>query len=173
MTAVDVLQGFGEWAWQRHHNEWSWYIRPLFLLPLAWFSYGRSGSGIAVTLAALATSMFWFPAPADPDPAVRAFLAFEEEWLTGTWTAAKVVATLLVPVSLTAFCLAFWRRSVGWGLALLNAMAVGKIAWSVAASGDTGQATVIPALVGLLVCNAVIVVVVLRHQRLLGQGGHA
>ncbi len=29
------------------------------------------------------TSMFWFPAPATPDPRVEEFLAFEQDWLTG------------------------------------------------------------------------------------------
>jgi hypothetical protein len=29
--------GFGDWIWQRHQNMWSWYIRPLVLIPLAWF----------------------------------------------------------------------------------------------------------------------------------------
>ena len=46
---VDVV----EWAWDRHHNVLSWYIRPLFLLPFAWFAYRRSPGGIAATVVAL------------------------------------------------------------------------------------------------------------------------
>lgn len=80
---MDILNGFLSWAWERHHNVLSWYIRPLFILPLAYFSYKRSIAGIVLTLVALATSMFWFPAPERVDPRIEEFLAFEREWLTG------------------------------------------------------------------------------------------
>ena len=33
---------FTAWAWERHHNILSWYIRPLFLLPFCYFAYRRS-----------------------------------------------------------------------------------------------------------------------------------
>jgi len=75
----------------------SWYIRPLFLLPLTYFSYKRSLPGIILTLVALAINMFWFPAPDRVDPRVEEFLAFEKEWLTGEWTLAKVLLTAIVP----------------------------------------------------------------------------
>jgi hypothetical protein len=52
-------------------NVLSWHIRPLFLLPLAYFSYRRSLSGIVLALVALATSMFWFPAPERMNPKVE------------------------------------------------------------------------------------------------------
>ena len=107
MELTELLNEFLSWAWARHHNIVSWYIRPLFLLPLAYFSYRRSLSGIALTVVALATSMFWFPAPERVDPRVEEFLAFEREWLTGEWTLDKVLITSVVPLSLTAFCLAF------------------------------------------------------------------
>jgi hypothetical protein len=74
MNITDYLADFGTWAYDRHGNILSWYIRPLFLLPLAFFAYRRSGWGIAGTLVALATSMFWFPAPAVPDPRVEELL---------------------------------------------------------------------------------------------------
>ncbi|MBO0679132.1 hypothetical protein JRC04_16835 [Mycolicibacterium sp. S2-37] len=157
MSAADVL----EWMWQRHHNVLSWYIRPLFLLPLAWFSYRRSGAGIAVTLA---TSMFWFPAPATVDSKVEHFLAFEQEWLTGGWTAAKIGLTLLVPASLTAFCVAFWKRSLLWGAVLLNVIAVGKLVWGVTAGSGTGWAMTVPALSGLLLGDIALLAVA-QHRR--------
>ena len=49
---------FAAWAWARHHNVLSWYIRPLFLLPFCYFAYKRSLWGITLTVVALATSMF-------------------------------------------------------------------------------------------------------------------
>lgn len=161
MSAADIL----DWVWQRHHNVLSWYIRPLFMLPLAWFAYRRSGAGIAATLIALATSMFWFPAPDTPDARVEGFLAFEREWLTGTWTLAKVAWTLLAPASLAAYCLVFWKRSLLWGVVLLNLMAISKLFWGVTAGAGTGWAMTVPALAGLVVCDAVLVAALQVRRR--------
>jgi hypothetical protein len=165
MFVMADAAGISDWIWQRHQNLWSWYIRPLFLLPLAWFAYRRSGIGITLTLVALATSMFWFPAPATPDPRVEEFLAFEQQWLNGGWDRTKVLLTLLVPVALAAYCAAFWRRSLPWGLVVLNVMAVGKLAWGVLAGDGTGWAMTAPALIGLAVGDVVLVAVWLRVRR--------
>jgi hypothetical protein len=70
---MDILSDFAAWAWARHHNEWSWYIRPLFLIPFCWFAWRRSLVGTGLTLFALATSMFWFPAPRVPSPMALQF----------------------------------------------------------------------------------------------------
>ena len=153
---TELLVELADWAYQRHQNVLSWYVR-LCPVALAWFAYRRSGWGIAGTLVALATSMFWFPAPARPDPRVTAFLRFEQEWLSGDWTAGKVLLTLLVPAFLGAYCLAFWRRSLVWGLVLLNAMAVGKLLWGVVFGDGTGWAMAAPMLAGLVVGNAVLI----------------
>jgi hypothetical protein len=158
----ELLGQFADWAYRRHQNVLSWYVRPLFLLPLAWFAHRRSGWGIALTLVALVTSMFWFPAPARPDPRVVEFLRFEQEWLGGEWTTAKVLLTLLVPAFLTAYCLAFWRRSAGWGLILLNAMALAKLLWGLVFGDGTGWAMTAPLLAGLVVGNAVLIAVARR-----------
>ena len=157
MDIAQLLADFGDWAFDRHANLLSWYIRPLFLLPLAWSAYRRSGWGIAGTLVALATSIFWFPAPAVPDPQVLEFLDFERNWLTGDWNAPQIALSLLVPLSLTSFCLAFWKRSVGWGLVILNLMAGGKLLWGVVAGDGTGWAMTAPALTGLLIGDVVLV----------------
>ena len=151
MDIAQLLADFGDWAFDRHANQLSWYIRPLFLIPLAWFAHRRSGWGIAGTLVALATSIFWFPAPAQPDPQILEFLDFEREWITGTWDLEKFAQATLAPLALTAYCLAFWRRSVGWGLVLLNAMAGGKLLWGVVVGDGTGWAMTVPGLVGLLI----------------------
>jgi hypothetical protein len=147
--------GLGDWVWARHTNELSWYVRPLFLVPLAWAASRRSAWGIALTLLALVTSMAWFPAPARPDPQVLAFIAFEREWLAADWDAGKIALALLAPVSLAAYCAAFWRRSLVWGLVVLNAMALGKVLWAVV-SEDGGVAVIVPALLGLAIGDAVV-----------------
>lgn len=159
------MTDFLTWAFDRHGNILSWYIRPLFLLPLAYFAYRRSGLGIAGTLVALATSMFWFPAPDEPSPRVQEFLTFEQDWLTGDWDAPKLLLSLLVPISLTAYCLAFWKRSLGWGLVILNAIAGGKLLWGVLAGDGSGWAMTVPALSGLLLGDVVLLLLVTRRSR--------
>jgi hypothetical protein len=159
------INDFLGWAWERHHNVLSWYVRPLFILPLAYFSYRRSLSGIALTLLALATSMFWFPAPERVDPRVEEFLAFERRWLTGEWTAGKVLSTLVVPAMLGVLCLAFWRRSLLWGLLVINVIAVTKVAWGVVDGSGSGWIMLAPALVGLAICDAAVLYAARRMRK--------
>jgi len=74
---VELLDAFLSWAWARHHIILSWYTRPLFLLPFCCFAYRRGVKGIALSLLALATSMYWFPEPERPDPKVLVLFATE------------------------------------------------------------------------------------------------
>lgn len=156
---MELISEFWEWTWARHANPLSWYIRPLFLLPFVYYAYKRSWKGISITMVALATSMFWFPAPKNPDPQILSFLEAEREYLTRDWTPAKVALSSLVPLSLWALAAAFWRRSLGWGLVVLNGIAVTKTAWSVIYD-EGGAAVVAPALVGLVLTNAVVIAAV-------------
>jgi hypothetical protein len=150
------LAELASWAWDRHHNVLSWYIRPLFLLPYCWFAYRRSATGIAVTLVALATSMAWFPAPAHPDPAVVQMLAVERAYLLGPWTPVKVALALIVPLVFVGVAAALWRRSIGWALVVINVGVVSKIAWTYWTDAQgAGADTHLPAaLLGLAVLNA-------------------
>lgn len=143
---------FFSWVWARHHNVLSWYIRPLFLVPFCFFAFRRSWAGIAGTLFALATSMAWFPPPGAVDGQVTQFLEMERSYLHGRWDAAKVMMSLLVPVTFTALGAACWRRNLRLGMAVLVAMALGKMLWSVAFGGESGRAVFAPALLGLLLC---------------------
>src|SRR4028119_50008 len=68
VAATGNTAEFVAWAWERHHNVLSWYIRPLFFLPFCFFAYRRSLWGMTLSLLALATSMFWFPAPGEVRP---------------------------------------------------------------------------------------------------------
>src|SRR3712207_4368585 len=160
LQPMELLEEFLSWAWARHHNVLSWYIRPLFLLPFCYFAYRRSITGIVITLIALATSMFWFPAPENPSPAVIKMLAAEEEYLTGEWTLAKILMALLIPISFTALALAFWKRSLLYGLAVINAMVLFKVTWTFVVSDEAGALAHLPAAVlGLAICDAVILYV--------------
>ncbi len=153
---MDVLHSFLTWAFERHHNILSWYIRPLFLLPFCFFAYKKSVVGIIITLLALLTSMFWFPKPAAINPKVEGFLAMEWDYLMGEWTFMKLLASSLVPLSMYALAFAFWRHSWKVGILVINLIALLKVLWSVYASGGSGTAVILPAFIGLAVCNAAV-----------------
>jgi hypothetical protein len=110
--------------------------------------------------------MFWFPAPENPDPRTLEFLAMEREYLAGEWTAAKILLGLLVPVSLAALALAFWKRSVVYGLVLINAMVLVKLAWSFFYGDTSGGLTLLPSqLLGLAILNAAVLYVLRRMRK--------
>ncbi|HPB02328.1 MAG TPA: hypothetical protein PLZ67_05180 [Bacteroidales bacterium] len=147
---------FFNWVFDRHHNQWSWYIRPLFLIPFCFFAYRHSWSGISITIFCLFTSMFWFNAPASVSAEVQGFLQFEKEWLYGVWDYKKLLLILAVPVSFAALGLAFWKHSIWMGLGVVVLMATGKILWSIYNAGESGKSIIIPAIVGLIICIGLI-----------------
>lgn len=164
--ATGNMGEFGAWAWERHHNVLSWYVRVPFLLPLCWFAYKRSLVGIVLTLVALGTSMFWFPAPERPDPRALEFLAMEREYLAGDWTVARILLALLVPVSLAALAFAFWKRSVVYGLVLINAIVLTKLAWSFYYGDTSGGMTLLPSqILGLAILDSVVLYVLYRMRK--------
>jgi hypothetical protein len=167
VAATGSTDEFIAWAWERHHNVLSWYVRPLFALPFCFFAYKRSLWGMTLTLLALATSMFWFPVPANPSDAVKEMLGAEREYLTANWTLWKVLIALLVPTTFTALGLAFWKRSLVYGLAVINAAILFKIAWTFLFSTEAGAMSHLPAAVlGLVVCDVLILYVMRRlHTR--------
>lgn len=151
---MEVFQSFLEWAWARHHNVLSWYVRPLFLLPFCYFAYRRSVLGLIVTVVALLSSMFWFPVPRTVSPAVMSALQAEKEYLLGPWSEWKVLLALLVPASFYALAAAFWKRSFLLGLAVINTMVLIKILWTFAMfDRQAALAHLVPALSGLAVIN--------------------
>jgi hypothetical protein len=165
IAATGTTDEFVEWAWARHHNVLTWYIRPLFILPFCYFAYRRSLWGMVLTILALATSMFWFPAPEHSSPAVNEMLTSEREYLTANWTLWKVLIALLVPLGFAALALAFWKRSLAWGLAVINAMVLFKIGWTFLFSTEEGAMSHLPAaLLGLVVCDALILYVMRRMR---------
>ncbi len=129
---MEFIETFIEWAWARHHNVLSWYIRPLFLLPFCYFAYRRSLLGIIITILTLATSMFWFPAPEKVSPAVLSALQAEKEYLLSPWNVWKLLLALLVPASFIFLAAAFWRHSYLLGLIVINSMVLIKILWTFA-----------------------------------------
>jgi hypothetical protein len=153
---MELLNDFLSWVWARHHNELSWYVRPLFLLPFCYFAYRRSLEGILVTLLIFPTSLFWFPAPENPSPRVEGYLAWERQFLLEGSVAARVALVLLVVTFFVALAVAFWRRSWLWGLAVINAGTLLKVVWSVASGGTAGWASLVPSLFTLAVTDVAI-----------------
>jgi hypothetical protein len=152
----DFFQNFLTWAWERHHNPLSWYIRPLFSLPFCYFAYKRSVSGMVLTLIGLATSMFWFPKPAQVDPQAVAFLEMERQYLTGHWTLLKILIATPVPLMFILLGWAFWNRSWIVGVTVINLAAITKCAWSFYYGGETAWSLIPVAIINLLICNLVL-----------------
>ena len=157
MDLSELVNDLLLWIWARHHNELSWYVRPLFLLPFCYFAYRRSLLGILVTLLVFPTSLFWFPAPENPSPRVEGYLAWERQFLTEGSVAARVALVLLIVGFFVALAAAFWKRSWLWGLAVLNAGTLLKVIWSVAFGGAAGWESLVPSLFTLVVTDAAIV----------------
>ncbi|KYG74915.1 hypothetical protein EV198_0575 [Roseivirga ehrenbergii] len=147
---------FFDWVFERHHNQWSWYLRPLFLLPFCYFAYKKSFAGMMISIFALFTSMFWFPKPEIASESVMDFLEFEKAYLYGEWNMSKQLLTLTIPISFIALGLAFWKRSVTIGIAVVVLMATGKMVWSIQNAGESGKSILIPAILGLLICCGLI-----------------
>ena len=162
---MELLHDFLSWAWERHHNPLSWWIRPLFLLPFMFFAYRRSWAGIVLTIVALATSMFWFPKPARVDPQVAEFLALERDAILGGWSLAKVASVASVPAFFFALGAALWRRAPWLGLLVAGIGALGKVLWSFSIGEDSAGALVPPAAFGLLVTAVAVVWATRRAAR--------
>ncbi|MDJ0842457.1 MAG: hypothetical protein QNK37_38500 [Acidobacteriota bacterium] len=162
---MDFLYDFLNWAWERHHNPLSWYIRPLFVLPFCYFAYKKNVWGVVLTIVAVLTSMFWFPAPDVADSRATAFLAMERQYITGTWTPAKIAMTTLVPIWFFVLAWSFWRRSWTAGFLVINIGALLKVIWSFYFGGSSAW-SIIPAVsLGTLVINGVMLYVYRRVHR--------
>ncbi len=143
---------FFNWAFTRHHNVLSWYIRPLFIIPIIVFAFKKSLTGIFASIFALFTSMFWFTSPETSSPQIMTFLAYEMEYLKGGWNAPKIIMSLSVPIFFIALIIAAWKRNWKLLLGVVIAAAVLKIVWSVIFSGEAGMSILKPAIIGLIVC---------------------
>ena len=106
-----------------------------------------------------------FPLPDPVQPKVEEFLTFERAWLMSGWTPGKVLMGGLSLVGLAALCLAFWKRSLAYGLVVITTLAVGKMAWGVVEGRGTGWAMLVPALAGLVICNAGVLYAMRRMRR--------
>lgn len=148
LTFVFVLlmifnKNYFNWAWSRHHNPLSWYIRTVALVPYMYFSYKKSITGMMFSVFMLATSMAWFPSPEQPTKEAIAFLELEYEYLTSGWTAYKILMALTIPVMFVLLGMAFWKRNFLYGgYVVVGANGI-KIIWSFI-EGRQSAWTIIP-----------------------------
>jgi hypothetical protein len=164
---MDTLLDFLDWAWARHHNALSWYIRPLFVLPFCYFAYKRSIWGVVLTVVAVTSSMFWFPAPGAADPPVTAFLAMERQYVMGPLTLGKAAMTMLVPLWFIVLAWSFWCRSWVGGFIVISVGTVLKVIWSFCVGGESAWAIIPPVALGFIVCAGTLLYTFrrVRHQR--------
>lgn len=144
----------GAWVWERHQNQFSWYSRPLFIIPASYYAYRRKVWHVIGFIALLATSLFWFDAPATVSPSVSEYLEWEKQLFFTNENKLPLIALIFgVVVFLLLLLHAFWQRNPWYGLALINAGTVLKIIVSVAFGQDAGMAAIVPSLSSLLVIN--------------------
>ncbi|MBP2623891.1 hypothetical protein [Streptococcus oricebi] len=143
---------FQTWAFERHQNLLSWYIRPILIVPIIYFSYKRQLVGITASIFALFTSMIWFPVPSQTPTLVEEFLTYERQFLQATWSIKEYLFTFLVVSFFILIVRAAWLHS--WKLVglILIATAFLKMLWSYLDSGSAGLTIVLPASLGLIFC---------------------
>ena len=105
---------FFEWTFARHRNILSWYIRPLFIIPIVLGAFKKSYTMIFASIFCLFTSMFWFSEPAKVDENVIEFLKFEKVYLTTSWTADKVFVVVAVILFFAFLIYTTWNRKWKW-----------------------------------------------------------
>ena len=143
---------FFEWAFARHHNTLSWYIRPLFIIPIVLGAFKKSYTIIFASIFCLFTSMFWFPEPAKVDENVVKFLEFEKDYLTTGWAADKAFVVVAVILFFTFLIYTTWNRKWKWLLFVIVISALLKVIHSVIFSGNSGLSIVKPAILGVIIC---------------------
>ncbi|KAA6450445.1 hypothetical protein [Bacillus swezeyi] len=153
-----------EWAFQRHLHPLSWYIRPVFLVVLAYFCYKRSWKGVIVTFVLMMSSMFWFPVPETVNPEMQTVLDYELKLLSRPVTAVLTIVFMMGFLVLIGT--AFWKRSLTWGLAVLNVTLIGKVVLSLFLTGESGWAPLGNTLFGLVLVNGIGLFLIARRREI-------
>ena len=153
---------FFMWAFQRHRNILSWYIRPLFIIPIIWSAYKKRFSGISISIFGLFTSMFWFPKPNITNPEIVKFLNFEANYLKSGWTMDKIALFFTVIIFFIFIIVSTWTKNWKLLLLILIATAILKIFNSYLLTGNSALSMLKPAVAGLIIC--MIAVFVLKKK---------
>ncbi len=151
---------FLAWTFNRHQNILSWYIRPVLIFPFCYFAYKRNINGILLSVLAIFTSMFWFPAPEIVSEQVQWFLSWEREYLLSPMTVWKAFFYFIVIAYFILLAKAFWARSIQiWALVIFFAI-IGKAFGSILMNPEYGY-VVIP----ICITAAIISLFALRYYK--------
>jgi cbb3-type cytochrome oxidase subunit 3 len=142
-----------DWAFQRHLNPLSWYIRQIFLVLLCYLAYKRKLWWIIITFFVMMSSMVWFPPPAVVNEQMQKVLEFEKQLLSEPVSAVLMLAFMLFFI--LAILIAFWKHSLKWGLIIVNVTLIGKVVLSVFFTGNSGWAPVGNTVFGLILINGI------------------
>jgi hypothetical protein len=157
------VDGLLEWAFQRHLNPLSWYIRPIFLIVLVFTAYKRSWKGVILTFSLMMSSMIWFPAPETIDPQMQSVLEYEKMLLSNPISAIFTLTLMMVFVAL--ILMAFWKHSLKLGLIILNVTLIGKVILSLLFTGENGWAPLGNTIFGLILVNSIGWFIMYRNRK--------
>ncbi|MDD1515307.1 hypothetical protein [Priestia megaterium] len=149
MELKDILN----WAFERHLNPLSWYIRPVFLIILAYFAYRRSWKGLVVTFLLMMSSMFWFPAPPKINSQMHEVLKYEKMLLSNPISATITITIMFIFIVMIVR--AFWKHSLRMGLFILNAALIGKLVLALIFTGENGWGPLGNTIFGLILVNGI------------------
>lgn len=144
---------FLEWAFQRHLNPLSWYIRPVFLILLCFFAYKRKIGWVIITFLLMMSSMVWFSPPLEVNQEMQKVLDFEKELFKKPLTAIAALSFMFLFI--VSILIAFWKHSLKWGLIIVNATLIGKVVLSLFFTGESGWAPVGNTVFGLILVNGI------------------
>lgn len=149
-------EAIGDWIWNRHQNQFSWYSRPLFLIPACYYAYRRKIWHVVGFMALLATSLFWFPAPEQVSDSISDYLEWEKQlFFTNESRLPLIILIVVVSVFLFSLFFTFWKRSPFYGLVLINLGTILKIIVSLGFGKEVGTVSIIPSLSSIAVINVV------------------
>lgn len=150
----------GEWIWHRHQNQFSWYSRPLFIIPACYYAYRQKLGFIIGIMVLLGASLFWFAPPVEVSETISGYLDWEREaFLNPNNQKPLIVLGLVVLIFLFLLFYAFWHRNYWIGLLVLNIGNLLKIAVSVVLGEDAGMAAIIPTLSSMAILNIIALVI--------------
>jgi len=148
---------FMDWAWARHHNEWSWYIRPLIILAFCLAAYLLSWVGVIFLALLFPVSAILFPAPEVIDPNIAKYRA-QEKRLTENATLTEIMAFVgAVILFLSVLAAAFWKRNLWFGLLVANLGSLAKIVVNLWLWPEAGAAAIAPTIVTVVIFNSVVI----------------
>ncbi|MBL1409949.1 hypothetical protein [Sphingobacterium faecale] len=152
-----------EWAFQRHLNPLSWYIRPIFLILLCYVAYKRRLFWILILFLVMMSSMVWFPSPKEINPQMQKILELEKELLAHPKSAIATISFMLLFV--IAILIAFWHHSLKWGLLIVNVTLIGKVVLTLFLTGENGWAPIGNTLFGLILVNGIALTISYRKKQ--------